>query len=351
VKALLLVLIGVLFAICLQCLAAFCNLTITALHGPPLASTPLTNTPSASPMTPGSSGSGHGGGLFTLPLTLHPQVSFRLVRVLTILSRKFLALQVRHEGQITAHNARVEMLQNSGRATLTEEEEKAELELEEVAEELGTCMEFIQLLLEVVNHSIVHALPPLNPLAPPSIVAAHRALVTGSDGKPYQSSLASNPHLLYNLLAAREYFSQLLPYSHLFEANLISNLTNTIAFYEQAPGVVLSASPNGSQPMRSGVLSPARGRVSEKDIEKSVQALSKAVGHTPMSNLPMSPLASPAAKAKAQVAAASAAFHHALPPASCPDFNPAALIERGPFTYHEQENSQDFFLPYIYQVR
>lgn len=323
--------------------AAFCNLTITALIGPPLSGpTPATSpagsaatTPAA---TPGSSGSSAGGAsVLSLPLALHPQVSFRLVRVLCILSRKFVVLQVRHEAQVLEHNARVEQLAAEGRDELTDDEEREEAALEEVAEELGTCMEFIQLLLEVVNHAIVHALPPPNPLAPPD--AARRAAQSLVAAGEYKSSLASNPALLYNLVHSKEYFLQLLPYAHLFEAGLIANIANTVAFYEVAPGVEVPSGTVARAAAAGGGAANHASKQSEREVERCVAALSKAISHTPMSSAPHSP--SPRSGAGAGAA---------LPPGSCPQFEASALIERGPFTYHEQENSQDFFVPYIYQL-
>ena len=337
-----------------NCLAAFCNLTITALIGPTLGTTPG-NTPLVSPVSPSAASAGPGsatpgsaglgGSVLSVPLTLHPQVSFRLVRVLCILSRKFLSLQVLHEGQIVAHNARVELMASEDREEVTEEEEREEVELEETAEELGTCMEFIQLLLEVVNHAIVHSMPTPHPLAPPSQQAAFAAQ-SAADG-PALSSLASNPHLLYHLLHAKDYFLQLLPYAHLFENNLISNLTNTIAFYEQAPGIVMPLSSGGS--MARSVAAAAK--VADKVLEKVVSALRTAIGRTPMNNAGQhypSPGHSPSgSSSSADVGPGIRKVSHALPPGSCPSFDPTALIERGPFTYHEQENSQDFFIPYV----
>jgi hypothetical protein len=322
------------------------------------------------------------GGLLSVPLTLHPQVCFRLTRVLCILSRKFLALQLRHEAQVAAHNARVEALASLGRETLSEAEEAAEVELEEVAEELGTCMEFIQLLLEVVNHSIVHALPAPHPLAPPSATAAaamQRHLMSNGGGGggggggspslspdggilggngPFQSSLASNPHLLYNLIVSKEYFTQLLPYAHLFEPHLISNVTNVIAFYERAHGVDLPRRPAGGMVTGGAVVLAEQSgggranhasRASEKDVEKCVQALARAVSRTPM-HLGSSSSQSPSPNGPRPGPVAGSGPASALPPSSHPSFDPAALIERGPFTYHEQENSQDFFIPYIFQL-
>jgi len=352
-----------------NCLASFCNLTITALIGPPLptpATTPA-GTPATSPGSGPSSASTSGlGGLLSVPLTLHPQVSFRLTRVLCILSRKFLALQLRHEAQVAAHNARIQQLAAEGRDTLNEDEEVAELALEEVAEELGTCMEFIQLLLEVVNHAIVHALPAPHPLAPPSAALAAQRRMSNPSGSssgglsptfpdgsaPLQSSLSTNPHLLYNLLASKAYFTQLLPYAHLFEPHLISNVTNVIAFYERAQGVELPKRPNAAT--AGGVLIAEQSgggranhasRASEKDVERCVAALSRAVSRTPMhlgSSTPSGP--SPSSGPRPDPIAS------ALPPASYPAFDAAALIERGPFTYHEQDNAQDFFIPYVFQL-
>ena len=89
----------------------------------------------------------------------------------------------------------------------------------------------IKLLLEVVNHSIVHSIPPPHPLQPPSMVAQHIAMANNIMNLHnnnshstilFQSSLSTNPHLLYNLIHSKDYFIQLLPYSHLFENNLIS---------------------------------------------------------------------------------------------------------------------------------
>lgn len=315
--------------------AAFCNLTITAILGPP--STPLSsgaNSPASAPQSP--NGVFASASVLALPLTLHPQVAFRLTRVLCILSRKFLSLQSLHETQIASHNARVDRMQASGREELTEEEDREEVELEEVAEELGTCMEFIQLLLEVVNHSIVHALPPpMSPLniAPPTMVSQYNHHQQQSSSPV--SSLARNPHLLYNLLHSREYFLQLLPYAHLFEPHLIANVANVILFYANVPGVNIPAGDAGKLATaggQSGAGAGKRGVQSEKEAEASVRALAQAIRNTPLSRPASSPVgASP-------------------PSGSTPVFDPSALIERGPFTYHEQENSQDFFIPYIYQL-
>jgi hypothetical protein len=314
-----------------NCLAAFCNLTITALLGP-TGTTPASTPTNSPPPTPPTASAPQLPGMTSPPMTLHPQVAFRLTRVLCILSRKFLVLQVHHEQQITDHNARLEKLIQEGRDTedgLTEEEEKEEVELEEVAEELGTCMEFIQLLLEVVNHSIVHTRPESSPLLPPSQLANLNA-----SGVPvgFQSSLSTNAHLLYNLIHSQEYFLQLLPYEDLYEKHLIRNITNTLVFYQTASGVQIQTGEAGQRSTAGGknFTGFGGGGKTDKEVTQAVAQLQKAIHATPLGSAsPHSPKAS----------------HPSMP-----DFHSSALIERGPFTYHEQENSQDFFVPYIFQL-
>jgi hypothetical protein len=181
----------------------------------------------------------------------------------------------------------------------------------------------------------------------------------GGGNGPFQSSLASNPHLLYNLIVSKEYFTQLLPYAHLFEPHLISNVTNVIAFYERAHGVDLPRRPAGGMVTGGAVVLAEQSgggranhasRASEKDVEKCVQALARAVSRTPMHLGSSSQSPSPNGPRPGPAAGSIGSSASALPPSSHPSFDPAALIERGPFTYHEQENSQDFFIPYIFQL-
>lgn len=324
-----------------NCLAAFCNLTITAMVGPPVIpiGSPW-NTPPTSPHDPNTPASPVASpavvSILSGPMTLHPQVSFRLTRVLCILSRKFLKLQNLHEIQILEHNLRIERMTSEEREELTEEEEREELELEEVAEELGTCMEFIQLLLEVVNHSIVHAIPPAQTNNNGTSASSSSS---SSSSSPPTSSLASNPHLLYNLIHSQEYFLQLLPYSHLFESNLISNVTNVLTFYGSARGVNIPSGDAGKFATAGGGQTGKRNTRSEKEVEASVQALIKAIQTTPMHHHIHGGYNTP-----------STTTGGVLHQPGTPDFDPTALIERGPFTYHEQENSQDFFVPYIWSA-
>lgn len=347
-----------------NCLAAFCNLTITALVGAPPEHVPFTpdtsTSPPRSPLVMSSSS-------LALPLRLHPQVSFRLTRVLAILSRQFVHLNSQHSQALSLHNSRIdelELLESEDRleeCSFNDEEfDASEQRVDELAEQLGTCMEFLQLLLEVVNQAIVHQRP--TPLA-----MQHHGATSST------SSLASNPHLLYNLIHAKDYFTQLLPHESLFESGLVANVTNAIEFFERAlesDGVHIPTGRVARGAGAGGGINGKAGVPSEKEVEKAVHALARAIHDTPMSapaqaTTPSSTSASSSSIPALPSPPSSASIHPSPPPSpwhasaspispighlSAPIFNPAALVERGPFTYHEQENSQDFFIPYIYQL-
>lgn len=190
-----------------NCIAALCNLTIasntTAPSAVAKATTPLSPnakqvvSPPVSPSTREA----------TPPTTfhLHAICAQRTITVLGLLVKKFIALQSAYEAQIK----REEENALAQQAATTEEEladlqqEAAEAAEHDVSTELGTCMDFLTIFLDIVNRCL------------------------------HSSSFTANPHTIYWLIHEKASFVQLTNYTHIFEAGYINNIMNVIQYFEK----------------------------------------------------------------------------------------------------------------------
>jgi hypothetical protein len=175
---------------------------------------------------------------------LHNIAAHRIITVLGQLIKKFINLQVIHETQI---------LQIEAGELLNEEDD--------VRNELSTCIEFLHVIFELINRCL------------------------------HSNSIQYNTNIIYWLLQEQIIFLPIVPFSSLFQENLINNIHYIITYFDTLI--------NKNMKM-------------EKILKLITNEIKK--------------------------------------PNVISKISDKSIFERGKFSYHEQNNSHEFFLSYMYQL-